>query len=114
MEHFIERSMWMPSTSVHARLHPWRPSLKPIMRIAYSPNFSQIYKFPPLFSVFLTFLASSYFDHDAFMHHALHILDAPMYLATYISNLTPTKFTAKRSTKITCSNSRILLKYRYM
>jgi len=21
--------------------------------------------------------ASSYFDHDAFMHHALHVLDAP-------------------------------------
>jgi len=23
------------------------------------------------------FFASPYFDHDAFMHHALHILDAP-------------------------------------
>jgi len=25
----------------------------------------------------LAFLVPSYFDHDAFMHHALHVLDAP-------------------------------------
>jgi len=25
----------------------------------------------------LGFLLPTYFDHDAFMHHALHVLDAP-------------------------------------
>jgi len=25
----------------------------------------------------LCLFASSYFEHDAFMHHALHVLDAP-------------------------------------
>jgi len=32
---------------------------KPMMRIAYSPNFSQIYQFHPIFSFFFRFLASS-------------------------------------------------------
>jgi len=42
-----------------------------------------MYKFP-LFSFNLGFLLnlrfflSPYFDHDAFMHHALHVLDAPV------------------------------------
>jgi len=31
---------------------------------------------PPIFILFCLG-ASPYFDHDAFMHHALHILDAP-------------------------------------
>jgi len=30
-------------------------------------------------------LASSYFDHDAFTHHALHILDAPDYTTSKFS-----------------------------
>ena len=35
-----------------------------------------MYKFSPIFMQ-LTFLATPYFDHDAFMRHALHVLDAP-------------------------------------
>ena len=50
--------------------------------INFPIHFHKIYKFP-LFSFnshllfTLGFFASTYFDHDAFMHHALHILDAP-------------------------------------
>ena len=56
------------------------------------PYFGNKYTFPPIFAKclhfplcsfnfrflasFKFFLASSYFDHDAFMHHALHVLDA--------------------------------------
>ena len=64
-----------------------RLSPKPMMHIiiAYSPYFHKIYKFSPnfrkiykfpLFSFSLSFFSSPNFDHDAFMHHALHILDA--------------------------------------
>src|SRR6218665_3066713 len=65
---------------------------KRMMHIAYSPHFHKIYKFllyfhkiytfPPISTKF-TFLGLiyvfcfPYFDHDAFMHHTLHILDAP-------------------------------------
>src|SRR6218665_891831 len=66
-----------------------RPSLKSMMHEAYSisakfPYFRKISKFP-LFSFklcsfgFINFFASPNFDHDAFMHHALHVLDAPAY-----------------------------------
>jgi len=48
-----------------------------MMHIANSPYFHKIDKFPPIFVKFsfllnLRVFASSYFDHDAFMHHALH------------------------------------------
>ena len=65
---------------------------KPMMHIAYSPYFYNIYKFHPYFRKMYTFPPISakfmffclvyvffippYFDHDAFMHHALHVLDA--------------------------------------
>ena len=62
-----------------------RPSPRPksMMHIAYShaPYFHKTYKFTLLFPQNLRFLlnfrvfASPYFDHDAFMHHALHVLD---------------------------------------
>jgi len=45
----------------------------------FLPYFSN--KSPP-FSFFFVFLVSPYFDHDAFTHHALHVLDgvdAPAY-----------------------------------
>jgi len=32
-----------------------RPSLKPMMHIAYSPNFHKIYKFPPISAKFTFF-----------------------------------------------------------
>jgi len=69
-------------------VHP--PKL--LMPIAYSPLFPQIfyiftlfpqnYEFTPISAklpVFLNlrFFASPYFDLDAFMHHVLHVLDAP-------------------------------------
>src|SRR6218665_3847571 len=55
---------------------------KPIMHIVYSPYFHKIYKSPPHFrSIYvlllnLCFFGFPYFDHDAFTHHALHVLNA--------------------------------------
>src|SRR6218665_625307 len=54
---------------------------KAMMHIAYSPYFRKMYKFPPILFKFpyfylIYFFSSPYFDHDAFMHHALHVLDA--------------------------------------
>ena len=68
--------------------------LKPKMHIEYFPYLEKIYKSqPPIstkcinFPIFLfilrgflpnlRFFASLYFDHDAFLHNALHVLDAP-------------------------------------
>jgi len=65
---------------------------KPMMHIAYfpSPYFNKIYNFPlfwqnllifpyfrsiDIFCLIYVFLLPPYFDHDAFMHHALHVLD---------------------------------------
>jgi len=63
----------------------------PMMRIAFTTYFHQISTFHPFplnlyispyfqkitFFPNLRFLLPPYFDHDAFMHHALYILDAP-------------------------------------
>src|SRR6218665_2671691 len=73
---------------------------------ACSPNFHKMYKPPHLFKMYtfpsdfcknvcfvwfnLRFLLPPYFDHDAFMHHTLHVLDAPALrcyeLITFISD----------------------------
>jgi len=43
-------------------------------------------KFPPYFETFSWFLilsvlfVSPYFDHDAFMHYTMHVLDAPDHI----------------------------------
>src|SRR6218665_2654465 len=54
-----------------------------MMHIAYSPFFNKIYKFLSLFTQNIGFalyrptcFCFPYFDHDAFMHHALRVLDA--------------------------------------
>jgi len=49
-------------------------------KIILSPLLLQI--FPPVLGKFTCFLHalrvySPYFDHDAFMHHPMHVLDAP-------------------------------------
>jgi len=31
----------------------------------------------PVLNVLYVFFVSPYFDHDAFMHHTMHVLDAP-------------------------------------
>jgi len=75
-------------------------SPKPMMHVAYSPYFHKIYKFPYisvkfinfflfsynlLFCFIHVFFAPPYFDHDAFTHHALHILDASAHSRYYIN-----------------------------
>src|SRR6218665_3791544 len=57
---------------------------------AFPPRFRENYYFPPTFKNFppvlekitcffyiLVYFVSPYFDHDAFMHHPMHVLDAP-------------------------------------
>jgi len=41
-----------------------------------APWFRKIY----VFYIPYAFFVSPYFDHDAFMHHAMHVLDAPVYI----------------------------------
>src|SRR6218665_2642606 len=50
----------------------------------FPPYFAYFSKFPPLISynlpvfyILYVFFVSPYFDHDAFMHHTMHVLDAP-------------------------------------
>src|SRR6218665_126411 len=40
----------------------------------FSPLFS---KNSPAFYILFVYFVSPYFDHDAFMHHPMHVLDAP-------------------------------------
>src|SRR6218665_3358965 len=76
---------WQPvsTVSLGRGIHPSNP----MMRIVYSPYFQKIYKFSPISAKFIHFplfpqnlryFASPHFDHDAFMHHVLHVLDAPV------------------------------------
>src|SRR6218665_2256373 len=57
------------------------------------PLFSQNIYFPHIFVQF-TFFASPYFDHDAFMHHALHVLDSrsPCKMSTLCNVIIKPKF----------------------
>ena len=72
--HILEFSPIFP-VSVH---------FPPVSRkLLFSPYFG---KFPPcfrkihlLFTYFMCILFLPYFDHDAFMHHPMHVLDAPGY-----------------------------------
>jgi len=59
-------------------------------KIILSPYFS---KFPPFFryiyvgfTYFVLFSFPPYFDHDAFMHHTMHVLDAPVPWLIYHTN----------------------------
>ena len=61
-------------------------------KIYYSPYFQ---KFPPcfriirqLFTYFMCISFPPYFDHDAFMHHPMHALDAPGGSAIFNSAMT--------------------------
>ena len=47
--------------------------------LIFPPYFHKIYTFPPISKkkfcvLYLHFCFPPYFDHDAFMHHALHVL----------------------------------------
>src|SRR6218665_1443822 len=70
------------------------PHFPPIFAISvHFPPFRENYSFPPTFTNFPPILGkftcilhtlrvyfSPYFDHDAFMHHPMHVLDAPAYV----------------------------------
>src|SRR6218665_1582870 len=58
--------------------------LFPQIYIFSPPYFRKIYQFSPISVQFTSCLLNlrfflPYFDHDAFMHHALHSLDAPVW-----------------------------------
>ena len=47
----------------------------PLLWQIFSPCFTQIHL---LFTYFMCISFPPYFDHDAFMHHLMHVLDAPV------------------------------------
>ena len=68
-----------------------------MMYIAYSPYFRKIYKYPPISAKFINLVQFTFFGliyivsfplltyFDAFMHHALHVLDAHSHDHTNLS-----------------------------
>src|SRR6218665_2180092 len=56
--------------------------ISPLFRENYSPYFEKFsplfYKNSPAFCILYVYFVSPYFDHDAFMHHPMHVLDAPV------------------------------------
>src|SRR6218665_2571268 len=51
----------------------------------YSPSFSKPTPFSknsPAFYILYVYFVSPYFDHDAFMHHPMHVLDVPASIHT--------------------------------
>ena len=75
-------SQILPFPDKISDFHP--PKLTKIIRL-FPPYF---HKFPPVFKKFITFLhalcviSPPYFDHDAFMHHPMHVLDASANVTT--------------------------------
>ena len=96
----------LPFPKIFFHFHPFfshRPQISNspyFLNSPYFPSFSTFpslfrenYYFPPTFTNFppvfekltcflYTLMCSSfppYFDHDAFMHHTMHVLDAPVY-----------------------------------
>src|SRR6218665_4230335 len=71
----IDHKFWIP---------PYFPSFSTFLPLIaknsyFPPTFTN---FPPVFGKFTSFLHTfcvfpPYFDHDAFMHHPMHVLDAP-------------------------------------
>ena len=70
----LARGVHSPNRMIH---------ISPIyIKIINSPYFHKIYTFPPTYAKFTFFglvyvFCFPHFDHDAFMHHTLHGLDAP-------------------------------------
>ena len=82
-------------TGIQRRASP----TKPTMHLAYSPYFDKIVNLPisanffnflhifvqfTSFGLNLRFFGFPYFDHDAFTHHTLHVLDAPAGIDSFI------------------------------
>jgi len=86
---FIRRNFWWPFFSDRSTKNFEFPPFFLFQNI--SPLFRENYYFPPIFDKFppcftqihllFTYFACifpPYFDHDAFMHHPMHVLDAPV------------------------------------
>jgi len=41
----------------------------------------------PAFYILYVYFVSPYFDHDAFMHHPMHVLDAPGHVFILLSSI---------------------------
>ena len=68
-------------------VHPPKPIMHfPPLSEHLSESVENVHNFPTIFVKFLCVLphlcifASPYFDHDAFMHHTIHVLDTPYEL----------------------------------
>ena len=91
---FIRQNFWWPFCS------HWNPPYfrffgksPPISGKLLSPYFLKVPTDFVQFTCFIYFMCFSflpYFDHDAFMHHTMHVLDAPGHLSVHIySRLCP-------------------------
>src|SRR6218665_1440416 len=72
----------------------------PVSRKLFFPP-SSLQIFPPVLGKFTCFLHTlrvfpPYFDHDAFMHHPMHVLDAPDYSLHCKNDVKVTSGTVKR------------------
>src|SRR6218665_2465050 len=62
------------------RISPYFPCFPPVSRKLLYPTLKNSLCFRKIHLVFTYFMYISfppYFDHDAFMHHPMHVLDAP-------------------------------------
>jgi len=91
--YFHPQNIWWPLFSFSHRLQfcnvlPCFRSFSPFSSISEKCSFSSYFcKFPPWFRKICFFYILSvtfvfpYFDHDAFMHHTMHVLDAPVNIS---------------------------------
>jgi len=72
--HWPHISNFPPIFAISIHFPLFRKILNFPLLFQISPGFRKLYVF---FYILYVFLVSPYFDHDAFMHHTMHILDAP-------------------------------------
>ena len=84
---FIRQNSWRPFLVIHHKfeISPYFPTFNtfpPISQISSFPLFFQIsplisYNLRAFLHTLCVFGFPLYFDHDAFMHHTMHVLDTP-------------------------------------
>src|SRR6218665_1870370 len=82
-----------PHISNFPPIFPVSGHFPPVSRKLLSPPYFS--KFPSLcfrkihllFTYFLCISFTPYFDHDAFMHHLMHVLDAPGVIKEFFSEI---------------------------
>jgi len=88
---FIRQNFCWPFFSHRPQISPYFPcfsTFPPVSRkLLFPPYFEKfppLYKNSPAFYILYVYFVSPYFDHDAFMHHPMHVLNAPAYLSGFL------------------------------